>query len=375
MGSNRSDESRSSKKNARYDTDEVIYPGECKAEGVDLKLKYGQGSITKRTRQRKDGSTYFYYQGKFYDNNDVIYVTAKTKEDCYKKLKQLKKTDCSITTGKFTLAQWVEEFFAVYKQNELAATTLKNYKAIIKNHVPELLLNRKLKDVKAVELQQVINSVAEKFPRQARTVCDIFCMALREAWNNDYIKKDIAKVLKRPTVISQEETPLTAEQQQAIYSLPDKTIRNVLIAYIWSGCRRNELLDLKPKFWDKEKETLFIAGTKTATSKRTIPVLPPLKEILLQLPMDGETIFGISQKTLQRKKIVAEQQLGFKFTIKALRHTFNQNLTEMGVPDIVRAAWMGHSKPTTTKKTYTHLTENLQNEALNLIKKNLNSDI
>lgn len=336
------------------------------------KLKYGQGNISRRERVRKDGSRYVYYQAKYYENGEPKYFTKPTQKECYETLKSITgRHDRKSLTGGYSFAQWIEEFFTIYKQNELAATTLKNYKGIIKNHVPTALLNCKLKDVKAVELQQVINTVANNSPRQARTLCDIFCMAMREAWNNDYIKKDIAKSLKRPVVISQEETPLTAEQQQAIYCMQDESMRNILTAYIWSGCRLNELLSLKPEYWDKEKETLFIAGTKTETSKRTIPVLPPLKAILQKLSMNGKTIFNISQKTLQRKKIVAEQQLGFKFTIKALRHTFNQNLTEMGVPDIVRAAWMGHSKPTTTKKTYTHLTENLQNEAIKIIKNNL----
>ncbi len=332
------------------------------------KLKYGQGNICRRERVRKDGSRYVYYQGKYYENGEAKYFTEKTQKECYAKLKELTgRQNVKRLPGGYSFAQWLEVFFTTYKKNELAESTLKDYQAAIRNYVPTTLLKRKLKDIKAVELQQVINSAAEKFPRRARTVCDIFCMACREAWNNDYIKKDIAKALKHPTVYSKEETPLTPEQQSKIYYMQDETMRNILIAYIWSGCRFTELLTLKPEYWDKEKETLFIAGTKTATSKRTIPVFAPLKTILSKMALDGEYIFNISAKTLKRKKIIAEQQLGFKFTIKALRHTFNQNLTEMGVPDIVRAAWMGHSKPTTTKKTYTHMTENIQKEAIKTV--------
>lgn len=346
--------------------------GEAAAQGESVALRYGQGSITKRTRTRKDGSVYVYYQGKFYENGEPRYFTTKTKEACYKQLKQIAaKPKKEISHDFYTVKQWLEKFIEVYKANKLAEITVKNYKATLKNHLPPELAKRKIKDVKGIELQQIISSVAAKYPRTARTLYDIFSMAFREAWNNDVIKKDITKGLKRPTVISKEEVPLTAEQQKAVFEMPDKIMRQILTAYIWSGCRLTELLTLKKEYWDKEKQTLFINGTKTATSKRTIPVFPPLRAVLESLSPDGEYLFGISEKTLKRKKAAAERQLGFKFTIKSLRHTFNQNLTEMGVSDIVRAAWMGHSKPTTTKRTYTHLTESLQKEAVKIVEEGL----
>ena len=337
-----------------------------------MKLKYGQGSITRRQRVRKDGSRYTYYQGKYYINGQAEYITTKTKEECFMLLKAATKNGVKQLTTRYTLREWLEEYFSAYKQNTLAEKTLKDYRAAIKNYMPEILLRRNIKDIKAVDLQKVVNAAAEKFPRRARTLFDIINGAFREAWNNDLLTKEVTKGLKRPSVTSREEKPLTAEQQKKIGGLPDKCMRDVLTAYIWSGCRMSELLSLKPEYWDKEKKTLYIDGTKTATSKRTIPVFPPLEKVLSGLDMSGGRLFNLSAKTLKRKKAEAEKQLGFNFTIKSLRHTFNQNLTEMGVLDIVGAAWMGHSKPTTTKKTYTHLTESLQNEAVRIVESNLN---
>lgn len=264
----------------------------------------------------------------------------------------------------YTLRQWLDIYLNVYKENKIKPLTLKDYTQAIRTYIPNNLLDRNLNDIKVFELQGLINDVAQSHSRRARTIYDIFNGAFREAFNNDVLQKDLTKALKKPFHESEEETPLTQEQQQQIFNMPASPFKDILVAYIWTGCRFAELVTLKPDYFDKANNRLFINGTKTKTSKRFVPVFAPVAEILERLPAGQAKIFKMSPKTMRRHKAAVEKLLGFEFTFKALRHTFNQNLMELGVPDIVRAAWMGHSKPTTTKKTYTHMTTKLQQDAI-----------
>lgn len=341
-------------------------------KGIVLRtLKQKQGTITKRTRKTSKG-TYTYYQGKYTKDGVTYYVTAPTENECYAKLANVRANNKEKRNTALTLQQWLEQYLRVYKQNKVVQSTVTDYQRCIDNLIPQKLKQTAIAKIKAVDIQQVVNDIAKTRPRRARTVYDIFNGALKQAWNNDIISKDIAKGLQRPVVNSKEETPLTPEQQQALMHTSNKVMREVLTAYIYSGCRFTELLTLRCEYYNKDEKTLFINGTKTKTSKRTIPVFPPLKEIL-DKHTDGEYIFDVSAKTLKRHKAMVEKEVGFKFTFKSLRHTFNQNMTEIGIPDIVRAGWLGHSKPTTTKKTYTHMTKSLEQQSIDMVINSLNN--
>lgn len=331
--------------------------------GIDMprKLKHGQGTITKRERRTKTGA-YFYHQGKYQIDGVTYYVTAPTYSECYDRLAKLRNTTKKATVfakNNNTLAAWLEEWLKVYKEKTIVAATMHNYKATIQNHIPDEMKKRRIDKIRANEIQEVINKLAERSPRVARTLYDIFKMSFLQAYNSDYIPKDVTRGLVKPKHISQEEQPLSKEQQAQLLATCAGKFKYAVMGYLWTGCRVSELLTIKWTDYDTAKNELYIDGTKTATSKRTIPVFPPLHDLLASIEHTSEYIWDISDKTLDRHKKEVEAALGWKFTLKSLRHTFNQNLFEMGVSDIVRAKWMGHSKPATTNKVYTHTTDAL----------------
>lgn len=63
-----------------------------KTEGKPRKHKYGQGSISKRERKNKKGTTYVWYQIRWFDARGKLYTkTANTLEDANKALARLKR--------------------------------------------------------------------------------------------------------------------------------------------------------------------------------------------------------------------------------------------------------------------------------------------
>ncbi len=343
----------------------------CKSKDEDLrKLKYGQGSIVLRTTVTK-GRKYQYYQGKYCVNGKTYYCTAKTYNDCFLKLANIRKHAQNLlpsTPCKDTFAEYIREYLNTYKKPFVSKSTFDGYFYTLNKNVPEETLNKPLKSVQTAELQKAINCTAEPHPRAGRTLYDLFTQVTRRAYAEGIIKRDIERLLIKPKQDPTEEQPLTAEQQQHLLNVADDRQKSIILTYLWSGCRRSELLQLKWTDLSSNGQTLLIRGTKTDTSVRAVPVFVPLQQVLNQLPRNNERIFPFSVSTIRRMFEDLNEKADFAFTPKTLRHTFNQNLTEMGVSDLIRAKWMGHAKPTTTKRVYTHVTDTLERQEIDKVK-------
>ncbi len=346
----------------------------CKSKEEYLrKLKYGQGSIVLRTTTSK-GRTYHYYQGKYRLDGKTFYCTAKTYNDCYLKLANIRKHAQSLmpaTISKDTFIEYIKEYLNTYKKPFVSKSTYDGYFYTLNNNVPDETLQKKIRNVQTAELQRLINKAAESHPRASRTLYDLFTQVMRRAYAEGIIKRNIEKLLIKPKQDPKEEQPLTAAQQKQLMQVASERQRFILQAYIWSGCRRSELLTLKWTDISNNKQTLLIKGTKTDTSVRTVPIFVPLQQVLDQLPRTDKRIFPYSVSTIRRMFENLNEKVDFHLTPKTLRHTFNQNLTEMGVSDLIRAKWMGHAKPTTTKRVYTHVTDNLEQQEITKIKNQL----
>jgi len=337
------------------------------------KLKYGQGSIVLRTTV-SNGRKYQYYQGKYKTDGKEYYCTAKTYNDCYLKLANIRKHAQNLvpaTVCKDTFIEYIKTYLDTYKKPFVGKSTYDGYFYTLNSNVPEETLQKKIKNIQPDELQKHINRTAALHPRAGRTLYDLFTQVTRQAYAEGILKKDVEKLLIRPKQHSEEEQPLSAEQYEQLLHIATERQKLILQAYVWSGCRRSELLALKWSDISADGQTLLIQGTKTEKSVRTVPIFVPLQQVFDALPKNKERIFPYSVSTIRRMFDELNAKVNFHLTPKTLRHTFNQNLTEMGVSDIIRAKWMGHSKPTTTKKVYTHATDSLEQKEIAKVATNL----
>lgn len=343
----------------------------CKSKDEEVrKLKYGQGSIVLRTTI-SNGRKYQYYQGKYRLNGRDYYCTAKTYNDCYLKLANIRKYAQNLlpaTPSKDTFIEYITEYLNTYKKPFVKKATFDGYFYTLNKNVSEETLHKPIKNVQTAELQKAINRTSELHPRAGRTLYDLFTQVMRRAYAEGIIKRDIEKLLIKPKQEPTEEQPLSVEQQQRLLEVADERQKNIIQAYIWSGCRRSELLQLLWTDLSDDGQTLLIRGTKTDDSVRTVPVFVPLKRILESLPRTNKRIFPFSISTIRRMFEDLNEKVDFTLTPKTLRHTFNQNLTEMGVSDLIRAKWMGHAKPTTTKRVYTHITNSLERKEIDKLR-------
>ncbi len=149
----------------------------------------------------------------------------------------------------------------------------------------------------------------------------------------------------------------------------------------YTGCRHEEALEVRVSDIDKNiPGFLFIDGTKSAQSKRDVPIaVPGLRALVVRLKAGknpNDTLFDPKADCLQAMARACNR-LGIpKMVQHELRHYFATVMIEEGVSFALLAEWLGHSDGgVLAAKTYGHIRKvhaksEAQRVALSLEKKN-----
>lgn len=154
------------------------------------------------------------------------------------------------------------------------------------------------------------------------------------------------------------------------------------------GLRIGEILGLKWNKIDFENNTLTIdiqwknldentvgfGELKSANSYRTIPMPPYVKKLLLE--WKNYNPIDISNRVIVYKCISGltamlrnyTKKLGYNLSIHEFRHTYATTLISRGVDFKTVAKLMGHDVEQ-TMKTYSHVTDDMLNNATNILSK------
>lgn len=141
---------------------------------------------------------------------------------------------------------------------------------------------------------------------------------------------------------------------------------------LYTGLRKGELLALQWKDIDFEGNTIAVnkslyyeggahlKSTKTEAGDRIVPLLAPLKEILLPLKKSPEDfVLGeakgkpLSQKRFRTLAKHYEQQTGVKVELHRLRHSYATIAVKSNVPPKILQTVLGHKNISTTMDIYT----------------------
>jgi integrase len=129
----------------------------------------------------------------------------------------------------------------------------------------------------------------------------------------------------------------------------------------FSGARLREATALRWGDFDFTRNRLTIAGTKTESSDRSIPIFPPLTALIAEMrtrrgiESDNAPILRVRECLGSLKS--ACRKLGIKaLTHHDLRHLFATSCIESGVDIPTVSRWLGHSDGgNLAMKTYGHL--------------------
>ena len=340
-----------------------------KIKGIDMaKNKYAGYKIT----LRKDGR----YQVAPMLNGKRNFIYGKTQTECYQKLKNFVQSNKPQLKQKaMTVNEYFNLWWKTYKEPVLAKSTQKSTLSYFKNHILPIIGNLIINKVTALQVNMLINKTKN---RTKEYISQYTAMLFRQAYKDKIINNNIAEDFVKYSHKREEGKALTFDQRQIFLQQCDNIKHgDIFKFYFYSGARPGEALRFAPS--DIMENTIRIPGTKTEGSNRIMPLFKPLKELFekINISKTQKTVFGISEKTLDRQLKELNKLCGFKFSTKDLRTTFGTMCAEMGIPDNIIAKWMGHTSEVTTKKYYIKIQTKFEKEQIDIFNNNfdIKSDI
>mgnify|MGYP001230997224 CR=1 FL=1 len=323
-------------------------------------------------------------------------VYGDTLEEVYTKMvikkQELEKGQLTVH-GDMTLKAWSDICVDTYKTNQKDITRSK-YKSRMNHCIIEEIGEMKLKKIRPIHCQEVLNLQAGKSKRQIDEVYMTLRFLFRKALANGLITSDPTASLERPSGTKTTRRSITAVEEAAFLSACElDNRRTVFLIMYYCGCRPSEAIGCQGRDITKIDgyNMLHIRGTKTAKSDRLVPIDDKLYQKVKNVC--GFDCLAVNQagnkfnrKSWERAwaglkhdmniamgcrvedgELVGPYPLAKDFVPYCLRHTFCTNLQKQGV-DIRTAQYlMGHSDIKMTANIYTHADTSTITEAAKLM--------
>ena len=273
--------------------------------------------------------------------------------------------DVSQKPRKKTVTQAIDDYIDA-RRNILSPATIRGYKTIQRNRFSSMMK----KDIYVITQEQWQRAVN----LEAKTVN---AKTLTNSWRflSSVIAETTGKVVSihLPQIIRNTRPWLTPDQITVFVGAIKGTTVEIPALLALSSLRSSELIDLKWEDVDLSKNVLHVKGAavfdeegklvhkeenKNTTSRRTVPLIPPLQEALAAAPRRGEYVVTISTtwifKSINR---VCEKNGLPKVGIHGLRHSFASLAYHLGMPEKVAMQIGGWANDQTMHKIYTHLAQ------------------
>lgn len=176
--------------------------------------------------------------------------------------------------------------------------------------------------------------------------------ALRMAWERGTLPVDYSGMVKRLPENNARSTWLTLKEVQAVAEHASEPVQAAIWISVLTGCRRGEVLALRPGMIGRDTITLPAGATKTLRT-REVPIIAPLRPWLAKIGADG---LGINFEGLKSGFRRAREAAGMPHvTFHDLRRSCGTLLIQRGVPLNVVSRILGHTSTTVTERVYAHL--------------------
>lgn len=384
----------------------------------------------KNHRGRNEGSCYQRSDGKWIGQVQVgfkpdgsrkfITKTAKTQKEINNWISEVRNDilkNTFIQPTAITVEQWFWNWMVTYKLKNVSSNTYARYLIYLKKHIIPSVGKIKLKELKAIHIQKVLNDCSENNMSlsSVKHIRTIFNQALELAFKQEMIPKNWTEYTTLPKKRKVEDVPVfTREEQEKIINSLEVNPLGVLIRLaISTGAREGELLGLHWSDVDFENKTITIkqalvkertfsedgknitgvtngiGDVKTMTSNRVIPIADSVCAILKKYRENQMSFIHAPDKVLPLPTLVFTSSTGTywdqsnmikhyqKFLNRigipyrkfhALRHTFATRIMEANVHPKIAQELLGHSSVDITMNVYSHVLPEQKREAIDKIK-------
>ncbi|MCL2034662.1 MAG: site-specific integrase [Oscillospiraceae bacterium] len=350
----------------------------------------------------------FMYCGKRYERTSTV-----SKEEADKKAEKHKRDLEDGLVGiskKMRVKAWAREWLEVYKKPGITEKSYRNYKRYIDKVIIPQIGELRLIEVTDVHLQKLMNSRAGKSYSDLKHLRDTVKAIFRKARESRLINYDPAEFLILPQYTKGKRRSLTDFEREHFLRVAEQHPSGLMFLMMYyCGLRPGERDALDWRHIDfirhrikiekaVESGTTNIKAPKTAAGVREVPIPDELYHKLLERRGDPfSPVFA--QSTTGRRHTETSRAKSWKSIIKALddsmgakwgkvkakdgkmrlkkivsviapdlvpyclRHTYCTDLQRKGVPLKTASYLMGHATIAITADIYTHITEDMLNEA------------
>ncbi len=302
-----------------------------------------------------------------------------------------------ILDAHLTLAQYLHCWLDLYGEEYLEASTLSQYRGMVRNHISDRLGRIRLGDLTAAHILQLLREKSEVGYSRSTVgrIHIILRRALGHAVRWGILDQNPAEVLPVNRTGSGPETTHLEPEAIGRYLEVAREYRHYAIIFtaLHTGMRQGELLALRHRDFAEDRiivrralkrtvdGTSYIGPPKSASSYRTIPISDRNRRVINEwLALQREELGAVARAeemerilfTTATGKIVNPRNLlrthyrvldrtGLgRIPFHALRHTHATMLLKSGVHPKVVAERLGHSSIRVTLDTYSHVLPSLQ---------------
>lgn len=331
--------------------------------------------MPKKYKYRKD----FTVNGKRY----IVYANTKKEliEKETRKRIAIENDDCRVDSS-MLLRDWADQCVETYKTNQKPVTREKF--VIRMNHcILEPIGNMRLKDIKPLHCQQVLNDLAGKSARHINEVYQTMNFLFSHAVDNGLLKANPAAHIIKPVGTRGHRRALTAHEREHFIKvgLSDRRYYYYMLM-LFCGCRPSEAASAVGsdiQILSNGLPALHIRGTKTVNADRTVPIPDTFYDVIKWTPGDqhiactekGGPItennrhriwnsytrqinLSMGCKTY-RNALIPPYPLAPDLVPYCLRHEFCTDLARRGIDVRIAQKLMGHSDIKLTANIYTNL--------------------
>lgn len=263
-------------------------------------------------------------------------------------------------TEESTYGDFLEFWANVYKKPYIKESSFYRLNTVLRLHIPEEIRKIPLNKLKGIYFDDILSQC--KYERTRKYLYFTFTNSLRRAYRLELTETDLSvKIEPVKHRVKLGRALSRTEQEYFLKAIEKSRYRYLFAFYIYTGCRRSEALSLKWNDIDRRLKLIYVHGTKTESSDRTVFLLPEVEQILehqKQMTGNGDLVFPYDKNNVSHyfKRYCPNHKL------HDLRHTFVTRCAESGININVTQRLAGHSDISTTLQIYTHVTTEFQRD-------------
>lgn len=299
------------------------------------------------------------------------------------------------------VSAYAAEWLKTYQEPSVSAATYRAQLSLVERLIVPAVGHLRLREVRPIQLQKIINQQKGKsknyYVKLRNLMKAIFAQAVRDKLLTD----NPAQSLELPASQDGTHRSLTDTERCAVLFVADWHSFGLFVqTCLWCGLRPQEAAALRYEDVDQINHRLHvrralkadgsIGETKSASGVRVVPV-PSQLWIRLSRRLQNGYIFrdtrgdrmtktsirnawrafaqivdialGATTGRNQRRVTVVDSVIAPDLSLYCMRHTYCTDLQAAGVPINVARDLMGHSDISLTAKIYTHMRDDIMDDA------------